>query len=454
MQESDKAEVQSLVFRNYDEQAHSLFLLFRVRPGRAAAARGALAKLAKLVSFGSTEPAEPLNISFTFSGLEALELPNALLAGFPAEFSQGMHNLDRARALGDVEEAHPMHWIWGGPERPVHALVQLYAKSTATLAEAEHRLASLLSDAFEVVRPRPGKKLTEKREHFGFQDGLSQPDHVDFTPELNESSDRPNAIAWGELVLGQPNAYGDVIVDPALPERAPRASELPNGSFGRNGTYLVAREIWQDVHKFWSFLNEQSKRPTGEIDLEARERLAEKMVGRKRDGTPLLPPIDPRKQESFDYSTDKRGLCCPLGAHVRRANPRAALDPNPTTSVITVRAHRILRRGRSFGAPNFEAKTSEAGAVERGLTFVCLNANIRRQFEFVQQMWINNTKFGDGYDERDPLVGFPSTGFTIQQQPVRQKVKGIPAFTLMRGGGYFFLPSRRALKFLASEHER
>ena len=85
---------------------------------------------------------------------------------------------------------------------------------------------------------------------------------------------------------------------------------------------------------------------------------------------------------------------------------------------------------------------------ERGLLFICLNADIARQFEFVQQTWILNRNFATLYDETDPLVG-PKGGFTIREQPLR-RIVDVETFIQSAGGEYFFLPSLPALKYLAS----
>jgi deferrochelatase/peroxidase EfeB len=82
-----------------------------------------------------------------------------------------------------------------------------------------------------------------------------------------------------------------------------------------------------------------------------------------------------------------------------------------------------------------------------------VNANLERQFEFVQHTWCDNPKFAGRYNEPDPLLSTPSDGgtsFTIQDRPVRRRVAGIPSFVTVRGGGYFFLPGRRALRHLAT----
>jgi len=87
-----------------------------------------------------------------------------------------------------------------------------------------------------------------------------------------------------------------------------------------------------------------------------------------------------------------------------------------------------------------------------------LNANISRQFEFLQNAWIATTKFSGLTGESDPLLGnresvlgCPITGnFTMPGNGrLRRRVSGLPQFVTVRGGAYFFLPSLRALRYFA-----
>jgi Dyp-type peroxidase family len=226
----------------------------------------------------------------------------------------------------------------------------------------------------------------------------------------------------------------------------------------------VLRQLRQDVAGFWRYVDRESRRADGSSDPQARLWLASKLVGRWPSGAPLATSPahdDPRLAEWNDFGyglTDRHGLSCPLGAHVRRANPRDSLDPEPGTdrSVEINRRHRILRRGRKYGAGltidsvfNPDQADDET---ERGLHFIGLCANLQRQFEFIQHTWINNPKFDGLYDDVDPLVGTRPTGgcFTIQAQPIRRRLRDLPQFVTVRGGGYFFLPGIRALRYLAS----
>ncbi|MEZ5726867.1 MAG: hypothetical protein R3E48_01995 [Burkholderiaceae bacterium] len=192
-----------------------------------------------------------------------------------------------------------------------------------------------------------------------------------------------------------------------------------------------------------------------------RERFAARMVGRWRNGTPLIRsperPLDNLAEENdfFYLPTDPHGYRCPIGAHVRRGNPRDALANadaglDAAGSLERARRARIIRRGRPYYA--------EDGSV--GLHFICLNANLRDQFEFVQANWINGAAFAGLVDEVDPLIGAlpghlkrtkqsDSREFTIQQAPYPHRVSGLPDFVQVVGGGYFFVPSLNALRFLA-----
>jgi deferrochelatase/peroxidase EfeB len=214
-------------------------------------------------------------------------------------------------------------------------------------------------------------------------------------------------------------------------------------------------------------------------------------VGRDMSGAPLLPPaaqpipeIDSRPDlpgNQFTFDNDAAGAHCPLGAHIRRANPRNPDLPGGTTGsvrrllrvlgfgipgrrndlVAAVRFHRILRCGREYGTflSAEDALRPGSAAEDRGLRFICLNANITRQFEFVQNAWLARSKFDGLTGESDPLLGnrepipgCPATdGFSIPRQGgPRKRLAKLPPFVTVRGGAYFFLPGIRALRFLAA----
>ena len=226
---------------------------------------------------------------------------------------------------------------------------------------------------------------------------------------------------------------------------------------------------------------------------EVRKRLAEAMVGRAMNGSPLVPvlnmPIDgvgmdekDRAYNQFTYDTDPVGARCPLGSHIRRANPRNADFPNPVKGLIShliqtlgfgrkglrddlmspTRFHRLLRRGREFGggmSPPDALKPKAPDDPGRGLHFICLNSNIARQFEFVQGAWLMSTKFNGLSEESDPLMGnrepvqgcpFTNTFSLPREGGLRERLNDVPQFVTVRGGAYFFLPSLRALRYFAT----
>ena len=83
---------------------------------------------------------------------------------------------------------------------------------------------------------------------------------------------------------------------------------------------------------------------------------------------------------------------------------------------------------------------------------MCLNADIERQFEFVQQTWIRSPGFHGLSGEQDPLLGDGDAGtchFTIPTRYGPVRLSPVPAMVKTRGGGYFFLPGKRLLDFLA-----
>jgi deferrochelatase/peroxidase EfeB len=178
--------------------------------------------------------------------------------------------------------------------------------------------------------------------------------------------------------------------------------------------------------------------------------LAQKAVGRTLDGDMLTHEAHLIGNDMTFFADDKAGFGCPITSHVRRANPRDGLAPTAKDTQDMINAtnrHRIMRRGRIYGKPianPYDMTDTE----DRGLLFICMNSDIQRQFEFVQHTWLLNPTFGNGYGESDPILG-PRCPFTIPSEPVRQQPM-IDTFITPVGGGYFFLPSLRALRYLGA----
>jgi Dyp-type peroxidase family len=345
--------------------------------------------------------------------------------------------------------------------------VLLFAADVETLERRYSSLAAGFSGVSLIERLDALPDLNGK-EHFGFADGISQPT----VQGLSDRKDTPpNTIRAGEFVLGYVNEYGLYTDRPLLDRRFDPAALLPldpqgsgQADFGYNGTYLVFRQLAQDVRGFWRYLDSASRHADGASDARRRNWLAARMVGRWPGGAPvtLSPDVDdPLLATANDFTyqyADEFGLNCPIGAHVRRSHPRDSLDPAPGTarSVQLDKRHRLLRRGREYGPPvppDSVLSEPPPDDPERGLFFICLGANIGRQFEFVQHSWINNPRFSALYDEPDPMVGYHPPGannFSIPDDPLRLRLRNLPQFVTTRGGAYFFLPGIRALRYLAT----
>jgi deferrochelatase/peroxidase EfeB len=197
--------------------------------------------------------------------------------------------------------------------------------------------------------------------------------------------------------------------------------------------------------------------------------LAAKFVGRWPSGAPLTltPNSDSQAlsdENRFVYmELDPNGYRCPIGAHIRRANPRdSRVNDTPSESMKTSSRHRLIRRGISYGRPLFDRAALDAGEAPiglkddgeaRGLHFFAINANISRQFELLQQTWCNNATFNAEFGTTDPIVGC-NDGMgvmTLPARPVRHRIRNVPKFVHVRGGAYLFLPGLSALRYLAKD---
>jgi len=437
-------QIQGLVLFSYVAQPAACYLHVAF-PDSAGTPNAWLAAIVEEVSTAKERMRDHrLTLAFTATGLRRLGLDDAELATFPREFRHGMGHALRAHVLGDEGKNAPDHWKFGGPQTgEIHALVAIFAKSDATLAPLRDRHLAALAAHGGVLLHEDRAHIADQ-EAFGFRDGLEQP-HVEGSPR--QRPDHSVEIAAGEFILGCPNAYGEV---------APAPKARGNFDLGANGSYLVYRKLEQDVSGFWKTMLDRAE-PQG--DAKAATALASRIVGRWPSGAPLVTSPDGDVGETYERAfgfrdEDPTGTKCPLGAHIRRANPRDMLAPSREASEKAVARHRILRRGRAYGplTPTAIAERAQDAGPERGLIFIAINASIRRQFEFIQQTWVNNPKFGGLYDERDPLVAtteHDERRFTLQGAPARRRQLDLPAFVTVRGGGYFFLPSRAALGWLA-----
>ncbi len=455
-------------------------------------------------------PKVTTNIAFSYQGLKNLGLPRMSLQSFPTEFAMGMKA--RRDILGDNHTSAPEKWdpIW---ENEVHCWVSINAVSMEEMenryqqilefVNASEKGVSLLSGhlgedgkeydyqsasiLFKNGKPTP-------REHFNFVDGISEPKFKGSqvpSQRFNllgngKRTDKPagSLDGWqeleaGEFVLGhRDEGYG-----------YPASAPLPR-LLGFNGTYMVYRKLHQNVGSFNRYVKEVGEKFEG-----GEEALAAKFVGRWRNGAPLtsfptqkladefIQNVDDAREKmknakndqeretaskkyyalkdkmrGFDYADDLEGGRCPVGAHIRRINPRGALEFGNknafhTPSALTDR-RRILRRGLPYGVAKDADKYTDDG--NHGIIFMAINSSIKGQFEFVQQQWAN---YGNDFklsNDKDPIIGNqPAEGgkMIVQNEPNGDKppffCSAIPRFVETRGGEYFFIPSLTALRRIA-----
>ncbi len=408
----------------------------------AAAGRGWLAdRLDRITTYRGWDRAPSavtFNVGFTHSGLLALGVPAVRVAHLEA-FRAGM--AARAEQLGDAGPSAPRHWQPG--LRDSDLVIVMTTRENELLVRAGSELRdSLTHGGLVVAHTQDAHRLPDSREHFGFEDGFSQPAVAGAAtgPRVGEGTltrwRRWRELALGEFVLGNRDEGGGL-------------SPAPLGPLGDDATFMVVRKLAQDVAAFRRFTASAAER----LGVEASW-LAAKMVGRWQNGSSLArhpdapgPPAakDPNASR-FRYGEDPDGHACPLGSHVRRAYPRDSLG---WEGRLTQR-HRIIRRGMGFGPPLADDTTVDDGS-ERGLMFIAYQAEIERQFEFIQSQWL-----GDGNalrlgDDRDPLVaGMESRGEMVVQGRPPIFLTGLPGFVTTLGGDYFLLPGIAGLRALAT----
>ncbi len=438
----------------------------------------------------ASAPSVTTNMAFTYSGLQALELPTASLVGFPADFVMGMSK--RKDILGDDGPSDPEHWdkVW---HEAVHIWISINGKSIEDIEEryqwitqqidASGGVTLLIGHRGEDADGYPSDDLPYQdasvlydangiptaKEHFGYTDGIGDPVFE------GQTNNEKRVIGRGKLTREggwEPLATGEFIlghVDEAMeyPQTAPRPDLLSN-----NATYMVFRKLHENVGTVNKFLAEQSAIYPG-----GKELLAAKFSGRWRDnGAPLVHTPDNESKAEWDkkfaaadvstqknmltdftYNDDIDGAKCPLSAHTRRINPRGSLEYGVKDAFNTpgalVNRRRILRRGLPYG--KVKDQTSDGG--NHGIIFMALNADIKRQFEFIQQQWINYANDFKQGNDKEVLLGNHSAKdpgkVVFEVEPGSGKpphfVNNIPRLVETRGGDYFFIPSITALKMIA-----
>ncbi|HEY0044020.1 MAG TPA: hypothetical protein VGB62_05665 [Allosphingosinicella sp.] len=452
-------------------------------------------------------PKVTLNLAFTFYGLHALEVPTRTLKGFPDEFVDGM--AARCDILGDDTDENPRSawdpvWLEQNRRKAGHILIMLNAQDDGSgrpvpeLDAMSARIADMCAASggklvlmsghkgpdtrwqqLETVRDAQGRPCP--KEHFGYTDGISDPvfdgqyaagqdvsRSVGFGATDGAGTWRP--LATGEFLLGWPDEAQEV-----------PGSALPL-DFSRNGTFFAYRKLHQDIEGFSTWVDATAAQLQQVWELgsfeEAKEVLLAKMAGRWSDGVPLsaaptyadwqefnrlYPPADAhtvrddserqRRLVDFLYQDDSDGTRCPMTSHIRRANTRDMLDPQASGkaagrmgSALNNR-RRIIRRGLPYGKEG-------AADGEHGVVMLVVCASLQRQFEFVQQQWINYGLDSNAGNDTCPVIGnhAPGAKFVIAADPASGRppfiATGLTQWVQTRGGDYFFMPSMSALRMI------
>ena len=435
-------DIQATVLRYRPEPYYGTHVMLHVEDGRAG--REFLRALAPHVDSAADwwQADEPwIAVAITYSGLVALGVPEDSLQSFPEAFRVGMAR--RADKLLDRGDNDPARWEPPFGSGRIHIGVSVFSDSEETWQRT-------MDAARRHYEGRPGLTVLTTQDFgaqpgdlnpLGYKDSIGQPAIEGSGVEPLPGQGRP--IKAGEFILGYAGEAG-------VPLPAPRPDVL-----ARNGTFVGLRKYQSRVGAFNRFLHAHAQ------TAQERELLAAKLVGRWRSGAPLtLAPAhddpalgaDPRRNNDFTYAADPTGRQVPLGAHMRRMNPR----DTEMEVLADVNLHRIIRRSTTYGAPYDPSAISEHDdEIAHGISFLFISAKAMATMEFLQQEWINNGNFMSLGAERDPNVGLQEEGatFTIPRAPVRRRIHGIDTFNVLRGGEYFFLPSLSALRWIADLRE-
>jgi Dyp-type peroxidase family len=376
----------------------------------------------------------------TRSGYDALQKP----APADQAFKDGL----KARS-GALFDTPPIQWdshLGGGAE--VDALL-LVADSSASkvafyLDKLRRYLAggpiAILGVEIGVAYKHVVGGKREGVENFGYVDGRSQP------------------LFLAEQIASEPKANWD-------PAFAPKQFIVPDsGGAGAwsAGSYFVFRKLEQNVRGFKS--REQDLADALSLAGADRERAGALAVGRFEDGTPTVLSCKENNASpvpnDFNYSADPQGAKCPFRAHIRKSNPRGE-SVRLGATVADERSHIMARRGITYGsrvqADDGEFLDRPSGGV--GLLFMAYMSDIAHQFEFTQSSWVNQPKFVSGFKPGDAITGIDPVigqrpGPATDAMPWSDQCSGhstpdtdFAGFVSMRGGDYFFAPSR---SFLAS----
>ena len=411
--EDDRRVIQGFVARNYDRMKEVNHLVVKVKEKDLA--KEFIRNCVPLVATAEDNGAKTsLNVGFTFKGLRALleERICDALAKKPELQAFVKGAVDRAGLVGDHSANAP--WLWKdglGIADNVHVLLSVYAETNNLLSDHVEQLLNAAAGGFEVVSSTPGRQLNDGLIHFGYKDGISQPN----IKGLRESGDHQEVSPAGAFVLGYPSQFAGHTYSFDYPE-----------PLGLNGTFAAFRIMKQDVHGFEQFLTRQAG-PMGN-----RELVAARICGRWRDGTPLVisdefPTGNTTNDFKYDGTPDS---VCPFSAHIRRTNPR-----DDEVAGLSGKKHRVVRSTMPYGPPYQETvhdfEEGSKNYQERGLIGLFACVNLADQFEFVMKNWVMRGGFNGNLPVTsvDPMIGLQD-------------------FVRTRGAAYCFYPSTNGLQYI------
>ena len=399
-----------------------------------------------------------LNVGITWPGLIALELRDRVpTLGFKSFGAFIAGAAERAKLVGDTGPSAPHNWVGGFGNDGDHVLVTLHAISSEAMTSYSDRLSALFSegsafreiwhtDGMAWMEMKDGKPEFTSKVPFGYTDGISMTT-IHGGPERYPQDHQQPCEPW--LFVLQDEAENYFVPEPR--------------EIGLNGSFAVFKMIETDVVGFENFLQSNKDK----IDPEL---LAAKICGRWRNGVPLAlspetdsPPggIPLDQLNNYEYvnadgTGDPKGLRCPVGAHMRRINPRGQPVTGQGQPGGSNNTHRLIRRGMPYG-PNFDPKQPYDG-IERGLLGYFINSSIENQYEFVLSQWVNESEFAGAVrlhpKSKDPMIGTQDPAESIFIIPQANgspaiKITGFSSFITTKAAAYCFLPSIRAINFIA-----
>jgi Dyp-type peroxidase family len=466
---------------------------------------------AALKAFAFSTESTPLDqdgistsIAFTYQGLEKLAVDSKVLEKFPHEFRDGMQN--RAGLLGDVRGNHPRNWqrpwknlsvlaedaspkIWiestelGGMEfdpESIHFIFHIRCVGKkVNLADARLHEKHPLQQRVQALHELPGinfwsvqtmvaqNKNGAPHGHFGFRDGISQPQFAAPPEPLDINKEQPKT--------GHVKNYSDIapLGDVLCGRASSRWGNTPANTEPMllDGSFLVIRKLGQDVAHLNSVLTTAVEKLADEGQEISKDDLLAKMMGRSREGVPLV-DVGAKTGNDFDYKSDELGYKCPFHAHIRRANPRE----DPKSLPMEMPLPRLVRRGMSYGPP-FGQGHVEKEPKDRGLVFMAISSNIAEQFETIQRWLVGASSTNTFSKPADPFLFVPEEGnlntfpFAVEKADgegvkIHAVVLDPPdpdgwpknlvsnknkAFVKLMWGIYLFVPSLPVLKELCSK---